>query len=101
MSIRTSGAVTIALGLTGLGLFHACTDANMSKFTAHGDQAHIICYSGGQVILDTWSTGIVERSPNGADGYYFKDATDGRLKESSGECVIDYGAIKPTHSVGH
>lgn len=67
----------------------ACTDANCSKVLAYGDTASIKCWSGGKLIFDGRSTGKV-RSEETSDGYFFKDADNGLLREVSGNCVITY-----------
>ena len=69
----------------------ACTDATTAKMFALGDRAHVICWSGGTLVYDGYSTGKVERAEAGADGYYFKDAKTGDLKEVSGDCNVTYG----------
>lgn len=71
----------------------ACTSAEVAKFQALGDPAHVVCYSGETVIYDGFSTGKV-LSESSSDGYYFKDSKAGRAVEVSGNCVIDYGAPK-------
>lgn len=75
--------------LAVVALTAGCTDAGMSKFASLGSSAHIKCYSGTKLIYDGHSTGKV-RSEANSDGYYFVDKADGRLKEVSGNCVIDY-----------
>lgn len=81
-------AAAAALALT------ACTDAKVAKITALGQAARVTCHSGGRVIFDDFSTGKVSNSES-SDGYYFRAASTGRLAETSGECVLDYGATKP------
>jgi hypothetical protein len=68
----------------------ACTDAQWSKLTKPGTPAQVKCYSGGQIILDTKSTGAIINE-QGSDGYYFRDAATGHLVETSGQCVFRYG----------
>lgn len=76
--------------IIGLTLFAvSCTDAEISKITSLGSGADVKCYSGGVIIYDGRSTGKI-RSEEHSDGYFFKDAKDGRLKEVSGNCVIQY-----------
>lgn len=67
----------------------SCTDANMGKFTALGDNAEVKCYSGGTLIYSGISTGKV-KSEQGSDGYFFKDSKTGKFKEVSGDCDITY-----------
>jgi hypothetical protein len=63
---------------------------DIASIEAYGKSAHIVCYSGGKVIYDGHSTGIVQNESQ-SDGYYFEDADTGRAKSVSGQCVIDYG----------
>jgi hypothetical protein len=72
----------------------ACTDTERAKFSALGDPARVTCYSGGRATFDDFSTGKV-MNPDGSDGYQFMSATSGRLVEASGDCVVDYGAVRP------
>ena len=67
----------------------ACTDGQWGKLHAYGGSAKITCYSGGKLIYQGTSTGKI-RSEESSDGYYFVDKADHRLKEVSGNCVIDY-----------
>jgi hypothetical protein len=71
-----------------------CTDATRAEFHAYGDPAHVVCWSGGTLVYDGWSTGKVGRAAEGADGYRFKDAKTGAFKEVSGDCNVTYGADK-------
>ena len=66
-----------------------CTDAGMARLTSFGNSAHIKCYSGGTLIYEGSSTGKVSSEQN-SDGYFFRDKEDGKLKEVSGNCVIEY-----------
>jgi len=76
--------------LTSLLALTACTDTTWARFGALGDPAAIKCWSGVDVIYEGSSTGKVE-SPQGSDGYRFKDAKTGWLTEVSGNCIIRYG----------
>lgn len=78
----------ILVGLLALSTT-ACTDAEMAKLTALGDTSTIECYSGEKLIFSGKSTGKVS-SEASSDGYFFKDASDKKLKEVSGNCVITY-----------
>lgn len=82
-------AIAIILIIWLLVTIVSCTDAQRSKITSLGNKAHVKCWSGGVVIFDGFSTGKVS-SEESSDGYYFKDATDGMLKEASGDCIITY-----------
>ncbi len=73
-----------------LGLFLAgCTDAKREKLFSLGDSAHVVCYSGGMIIYDGYSTGKISSSEM-SDGYFFRDKVTNKLKEVSGDCVITY-----------
>jgi hypothetical protein len=79
----------VALALTAI-LVVGCTDAQQARIGAYGDSATVICYSAEKVIYEGKSTGKVT-SPEGSDGYQFKDASTLKLTEVSGNCVITYG----------
>lgn len=67
----------------------ACTDAQRGKLSAYGGSAKITCYSGTKMIYQGESTGKVT-SEASSDGYFFVDKADNKLKEVSGNCVIEY-----------
>ena len=46
------------------------------------------------------STGRVTKEDSGADGYAFKDAKTGELKEVSGDCNVTYGEASHTLNPG-
>ena len=69
----------------------ACMDTTRAKLSAYGESATIKCYSGGTLIYEGRSTGRVLKEETGADGYAFKDAKTGELKEVSGDCNVTYG----------
>ena len=64
-------------------------DAYVGKLGALGSSAHVMCYSGGVLIYEGYSTGKIISEAN-SDGYAFKDKADGRLKEVSGNCILEY-----------
>ncbi len=64
-----------------------CTDADRSKFYSLGQSQHIECYSGGQQILDDYSTGVVMNEEK-SDGYYFKSKSSQKIVHVIGDCVI-------------
>ena len=68
-------------------LFVGCTDARMNKFKTFGDERHVVCWSGGKVILDTYSTGRV-LSEDGSNGYYFEERGSGEFIEVDADCVF-------------
>lgn len=89
------------MGAIGMMVFlSACTDTAKARWSALGDAAHVVCYSGGKVIYDGFSTGKVERSVKGADGFRFKDQKTQRYREVSGDCNVDYGARATNGSSG-
>ena len=73
--------VLIALALAG------CTDATLSHWTQFGDEAHIQCFSGGQVVYDAHSTGKVQASESGA-GVFFKEKESGKFVRLYADCVV-------------
>lgn len=77
--------LTVAFTLTLTG----CMDVFVGKVRSYGGKAMVTCYSGEKVIYQGRSTGKVT-SPDNSDGYQFVAESDGRLKEVSGNCVIDY-----------
>ena len=84
MRLIYSGLLSIAV-MSAVG----CTDGSRAKFSAFGGAAKIKCYSGSLLIYEGESTGKVNSEAN-SDGYYFVDKKDGKLKEVSGNCVIEY-----------
>ena len=80
--------IFVALAV-GLLFMSGCTDGKMARIKALGGSAHVTCYSGTLIIYDGYSTGKVT-SPENSDGYYFVDKATKKLKEVSGNCVIDY-----------
>lgn len=81
-------AIFATLGLA-IAMSAGCTDAGMAKLQALGGSADIKCYSGTMLIYEGSSTGKVQSEAN-SDGYYFVDEADGKMKEVSGNCVIEY-----------
>ena len=73
--------------LSTLILVTAC-DATIGKITSLGSSATIVCYSGGEVILDTVSSGKVLSEPG--SGYYFKDSKTNKMTEVDAQCIITY-----------
>ncbi|MGF1485915.1 MAG: hypothetical protein ACFBSE_02255 [Prochloraceae cyanobacterium] len=83
--------LTLTIGLT-LGI-SSCSSVqtNMSRTFADwtNREAYIKCYSGGKLIFDSESDGKVF-SEKDSDGYVFIDKKDGKLKEVSGDCIVNY-----------
>jgi len=88
MKLNKKLLLSLVLGFSLLSAI-GCTDAQISKFQSLGDSATIKCYSGEKLIFEGKSTGKVKSEAN-SDGYAFKDAGDGKLKEVSGNCIIEY-----------
>lgn len=84
VGVRSIFAITIIAGLTA-----SCTDATLGKLSAYGGSADIKCYSGTKLIYEGTSTGKVQ-SEASSDGYNFVEKKSGKLKEVSGNCVIEY-----------
>ncbi len=78
-----------ALFLIGCLALVGCTDAGFGRLTSLGSSATIVCSSGGVTIFEGKSTGKVISEEN-SDGYYFRDASNGKMTEVSGACVIVY-----------
>lgn len=87
--------VKVLFALAVFGSLLGCTDAELSRWGALGDAAHVQCYSGGVLIYDGVSTGKVANS-EGSDGYEFRDAKDQKLKQVSGDCVLTYAPTAET-----
>lgn len=65
-----------------------CTDTNVASLMAYGSSGHIVCYSGGKIILDTTSTGRIQTVKE-SDGWEFKDSKTGHFTRVTGPCVIE------------
>jgi hypothetical protein len=74
------------IGLLAL-LAIGCTDAERAKLTGFGDKFTIKVVSC-DTIITYHSSGKVQ-SESGSDGYYFNDATTGKLIEVSGTVIIE------------
>lgn len=74
--------------LMSLMFVAGCTSTQVARVQAYGNKSHIVCYSGGTVIYDGHSTGRVH-SPEGSDGWAFKDDKTGRLMEVSADCILE------------
>jgi len=82
-TLLTASALCALLCVSG------CTDGFKGKISAYGGSASIKCYSAEKLIYEGESTGKVASEAN-SDGYFFVDKADGKLKEVSGNCVIQY-----------
>ena len=73
--------------ITALSLLTACTDATRASYSALGDAAKVVCYSGGVVIYEGKSTGRVSSTAS-SDGWEFMEAETGNFVRVSGDCVV-------------
>lgn len=64
-----------------------CTDTDRASFAAIGNPGHIKCFSGGDVIFEGDSTGVIQTVSH-SDGWEFKDEKTGKFIRVSGACVI-------------
>ena len=82
---------TIALSL--LVMTTSCSSWRTRFSRATSDWTHrsaeISCYSGGKLIYSGKTDGKVFSESN-SDGYVFFAADDKKLKEVSGDCIIEY-----------
>ena len=62
----------------------ACTDTTISNLRSYGDSRQVTCYSGGVVIYQGRSTGMVEVASSGVQ---FKDQ-NGEFIEVLADCVL-------------
>lgn len=78
--------------ILGIALLIACTDTDRAKYGSYwsGHPAHIKCYSSGELIYDGVSTGRVKFEGLTKRHITFRDATDRKLRQISGNCVIAY-----------
>lgn len=65
----------------------ACSDTEIAQLTAIGDPGHITCYSGGVVIYEGDSTGVIQTVEK-SDGWELMDSKTYRIVRVSGDCVI-------------
>jgi len=80
---RVSVVAAFAIALGG------CTDAERASLFAYGDEARVVCYSGGNVIFDDVSTGKVQ--PIDGEGITFRSKqTDGYVRAFA-DCIVFSG----------
>lgn len=63
-----------------------CTDAERASLLALGDEATVVCYSGGQEVFRDTSTGKVAQLDG--DGITFKSGTDGGYVRAFADCIV-------------
>lgn len=68
-------------------LLCGCSDATLSSISALGKPHHIKQYSGGVLVGEWDSTGMVKNEPD-SDGYYFEDRKTGKIVMISGDVQI-------------
>ena len=71
-------------------MFSLYMDAQHSSIN---DSSQITCYSGGNLILNDYSTGKINNSDG--YGYGYKSATTGHYVNTKGDCRVTYGVEKP------
>lgn len=64
-----------------------CSDAKKGAFFGMGRSRHIQCYSGGSLIYEGDSSGIIENEKH-SDGFYFMDNITRKLVEIQADCLI-------------
>lgn len=77
----------LALSLVSCSSLQNGVERNLINFTNH--PAHIQCYSGGTLVLDTISEGKVTDDAH-SDGFFFKDSKTGKFVEVNLDCVFSY-----------
>lgn len=70
-------------------LSSSCTDAYFGKLKSFGGSAKVQCWSGGQLILDTTSSGKIHSETN-SNGYFFVEAKSGEMIEVDADCMFRY-----------
>jgi len=70
-------------------LSSGCTDAYFGKLKSLGNSAHVRCWSGGQLIVDTTSSGKIHSEAN-SNGYYFVERSTGEMIEVDADCIFRY-----------
>lgn len=67
----------------------SCKDSEIAQIEAMGSRHKITMYGcDGKIIASWYSTGNVSNEAQ-TDGWYFKDATTGKLVEVTGSIVIE------------
>ena len=66
-----------------------CTDAYFGKLKSLGNSARVRCWSGGQLIIDTVSSGKIHSEAN-SNGYYFIERSSREMIEVNADCVFRY-----------
>lgn len=74
-------------------LLSGCSNAQIAAVSAWGKRHDVICYSGGKIIYQGYTTGKIENESH-SDGYYFQDDETKQFVTVSGQCVITVEAVK-------
>ena len=77
----------IIAALIMICLLTACTDTDRASWNAKEKTNQNTCYSGGKLIYEGDSTGVIQTVDH-SDGWEFKDAKTGKFIRTSGQCVI-------------
>jgi hypothetical protein len=85
--------IAVKVGLAAVALA-GCTDAAVARLTNYGESGRVTCYAGAYVVFDDFSTGRIEKHGS-SDGFFFVSNSTQRLTETTGDCVVDYGAPYP------
>jgi hypothetical protein len=64
-----------------------CTDASLAHFNQLGDEATVICYSGGNIVYQGTSTGKIQ-SNQSEDGIYYKEKETGKFVRVYADCIV-------------
>ena len=70
-------------------LSSSCTDAYFGKMKSLGHTAKVQYWSGGQLILDTTSSGKIHSEAN-SNGYFFVEAESHEMIEVDADCLFRY-----------
>lgn len=74
--------VVFALSLVAAG----CTDAERASWGALGGEGTIKCYSGGEVVFDSQSTGKILQGRDG--GLMFREKSSGKYIRAYADCIV-------------
>lgn len=64
-----------------------CTDAERANILSLGNEATVVCYSGGKEVFKEESSGQVKASSSGA-GVFFKSKKDGKFIRAYADCIV-------------
>lgn len=66
----------------------SCTDAEQAKLGGYGDTFKVELVNCDGSVTRSWTSSGKVLSEAGSDGYYFNDATTGKLTEVTGNLII-------------